>query len=171
MNILKPILYSLLIQKIISGGQTGVDQAALEVGLQLGIPIGGWCPPGRICENGIIPFFFPLTETPEERSEKAPDIPRSLRTEWNVRDADATIIFKPSNQASDKGTNWTEECINLYKKRFLKVDPFEEVQTTQIKSWLLSPTVLILNVAGPSEGTYPGIGKRVKEILWQVFRA
>ncbi len=79
------------IRKVISGGQTGVDQAALRAAIALGISIDGWCPPGRICEHGVIPEEFPLKETPFERSEGAPGIPRSLRTEWNVRDSDGPI--------------------------------------------------------------------------------
>lgn len=95
------------IKKIISGGQTGVDQAALNVAIALEIDCGGWCPPGHVCERGKIPCKFPLTETTSERSNNAPNIPHSLRTELNVMDSDATLIFKPSNLRKDIGTNWT----------------------------------------------------------------
>jgi hypothetical protein len=71
--------------KIVSGGQTGADQAALEWALKNGIPVGGWCPKGRITEDGTIPECFPLKET------RSGSYPR--RTEWNVRDSDATVIF------------------------------------------------------------------------------
>lgn len=54
-----------MLKKIISGGQTGVDRAALDVGLALGLPVGGGCPQGRRAEDGIIPDRYPLMETPE----------------------------------------------------------------------------------------------------------
>jgi len=96
-----------LIRKIISGGQTGVDQAALRAAIASGIPFDGWCPPGRICEDGIIPEEFNLKETPFERSESAHEIPRSLRTEWNVRDSDGVLILTKSILTLNPGTNWT----------------------------------------------------------------
>src|SRR5882672_9150963 len=80
--------------KVTSGGQTGVDQAALRAGKDCGLAIGGWCSPGRGCEAGVIPQAFPLNETEQERSPNAPDVPRSQRTEWNVRDSDATLVIR-----------------------------------------------------------------------------
>src|SRR5262245_2006637 len=74
-----------MLKKIISGGQTGVDRAALDVALELGIPGGGWCPKGRRAEDGPIPDRYPLTETPSEHYPQ--------RTEWNVRDADGTLVL------------------------------------------------------------------------------
>ena len=66
------------LQKIISGGQTGVDRAALDVGLKLGIPIGGYCPKGRRSEDGTIPAQYPMTETSTSNY--------GIRTEGNVHD-------------------------------------------------------------------------------------
>src|SRR3954447_14624932 len=74
-----------LIQRIVSGGQTGVDRAALDVALALGIPCGGWCPRGRGAEDGLIPERYPLVETPAADA--------SQRTRWNVRDSDGTLIL------------------------------------------------------------------------------
>ncbi|MGO8056497.1 YpsA SLOG family protein, partial [Rhizobium leguminosarum] len=70
---------------LVSGGQTGVDRAALDVALRLGIACGGWCPRGRRAEDGIIPARYPLIETPTARYPQ--------RTGWNVRDADATLVI------------------------------------------------------------------------------
>jgi hypothetical protein len=158
-----------LIQKIISGGQTGVDQAALDVAIAFGLDAGGWCPPGRVCENGQIPLHYPLTETPHERSNKALNIPRSQRTEWNVRDADATLILQPLNNKNDKGTDWTIKCAIDYERPYLIVNPFEKNAADDIYNWLYSLKAGILNVAGPGEITFPGIGEQTKQLLYKVF--
>src|SRR5438132_11535718 len=123
-----------MVQKIISGGQTGADQAALDVAMALGIECGGWCPPGRMCENGQIPSGYPLKETPTERSSNAPEVPRSQRTEWNVRDAEATLILKSTDQRTDMGTEWTIQCAINYAKPYLIINPFEEDSGLKVKA-------------------------------------
>ena len=155
--------------KIISGGQTGVDQAALNVAISLNFECGGWCPPGRICDNGKIPDLFPLNETPVERSEAASDVPRSLRSEWNVRDSDATLIIKPSKLKKDKGTNWTLQCTETYKKPCLVTDPFRDDAIGKIKKWLNLHSVKTLNIAGPGEKVCPGIGIQTYKQLLKIF--
>ena len=75
-----------MLYKLISGGQTGVDRAGLDVALALGLAIGGWCPQGRRAEDGILPDRYPLTETPEPDYE--------TRSRRNVEDADGTLILK-----------------------------------------------------------------------------
>ena len=85
--------------KIISGGQTGVDRAALDVAKALAIPCGGWCPRGRKAEDGIIDARYNLQETPSQNYAQ--------RTEWNVRDADATLIIY--QQPLEGGTLLTKE--------------------------------------------------------------
>ena len=159
------------LNKIISGGQTGVDQAALRVAITLKIDLGGWCPPGRICEYGKIPDHFPLEDTPIERSELAPDIPRSLRTEWNVRDSDATLILKPSKLQENKGIDWTLQCIDIYRKNSLVIDPYEDDALRKLKKWLNRYKIRVLNVAGPSESTVPGIGLKSYNLLLAALRS
>ncbi len=156
-------------RKIISGGQTGVDQAALSVALESGIECGGWCPPGRVCESGKIPVQFPLTETPYDRSEKAGDIPRSLRTEWNVRDADATLILKSGSIPSDQGTEWTIQCIASYRKLSLIVDLDDESASQKIAGWLRVNKIQVLNVAGPSENSVSGIYAKTFKTLMKAL--
>src|SRR5947199_9268484 len=76
---------AVMFTNIVSGGQTGVDRAALDVALELGIPCRGWCPKGRLAEDGPIPERYPLEET------TLPVYPQ--RTEWNVRDSDGTLVL------------------------------------------------------------------------------
>jgi len=152
--------------RVVSGGQTGVDQAALRAAGSLGIPIGGWCPPGRVAENGFIPDAFPLRETPEDRSPEAPDIPRSQRTEWNVRDSAGTLILRPATfNRDDPGTRWTEQCAALYGKPLLMVDPADLSSVAGVRQWIEQHLITTLNVAGPSEGTCPGIGAAAEKFV------
>ena len=157
------------IRKIISGGQTGVDQAALRVAIALGISIDGWCPPGCICEDGIIPKEFPLRETPFERSEGARDIPRSLRTEWNVRDSDGLLILTKSILTLDLGSNWATQCSVHYKKPYAIEDPSDPSSQIRSRKWIEANSIAVLNVAGPSERTEPGIGQLAYIFLMQAL--
>ncbi len=136
-----------MIQKIISGGQTGVDRAALDAARACGVAIGGWCPKGRRAEDGPIPAHYPLQETPSE------DYGR--RTAWNVRDSDATLIL--SRRALSGGTALTLEEAQrqgkpVYVCRFTK-DP----DTRRVHQWVVGQHVRVLNIAGPRETEAPGI--------------
>ena len=158
------------IKKVISGGQTGVDQAACRAAIALGIPIDGWCPPGRICEDGIIPEEFPLNETPFERSEAAPEIPRSMRTEWNARDSDGVLILTTSILTLDPGTNWARLCSIRYKKPYLIEDLNDPLSLARSRKWIEANSIAALNVAGPSERTEPGIGVLAYVFLMELLR-
>src|SRR5438309_6802555 len=92
--------------KIISGGQSGVDRAALDVALELGISCGGWCPKGRRAEDGVIPEQYPVREN---ASTSYPP-----RTEMNVRDSDGTLIL--TNGRPDRGTALTVNLAKRYEK-------------------------------------------------------
>src|SRR3982751_1228499 len=158
------------LKKVISGGQTGVDQAALRAAQDRGLDCGGWCPPGRECESGIIPAHFPLQETPQDRSPHAPDVSRSQRTEWNVRDSDATLILRPRSMTNeDLGSDWTERCAAHFGRPLLVLDPGDPGAAFAIRDWLSALEIQALNVAGPSEGKAPGIGDRVYSLLVEVF--
>ncbi|HEY0809652.1 MAG TPA: putative molybdenum carrier protein [Longimicrobiales bacterium] len=153
---------------VISGGQTGVDRAALRAARMAGLEIGGWCPPGRAAEDGRIPQEFPLKETPADRSEKAPHVPRSQRTEWNVRDADATLVLIPG-ESDDAGTNLSVRFARELNKPVLVYDLMGEQADESIGEWLERNVVRTLNVAGPSESAAPGITDEAYELLMSVF--
>jgi hypothetical protein len=156
-------------KQIISGGQTGVDRGALQAARELGISIGGWCPPNREAEDGKIPMEFDLKESPYERSNAASHVARSLRTEWNVRDADATLILMPTSYLIDSGTKWTIDCCTAMNKAYLICDPHEKESKRNIQNWLKEHRPSILNVAGPSESNAPGIQDAAKALLENLF--
>ena len=158
--------------KVISGGQTGVDQAALHAAVQVGLEIGGWCPPDRESEGEKIADYLPLRETPQERSQSAPEIPRSQRTEWNVRDSNGTLILKPvvaNNINQDSGSDWTKVAAIHYQRPLLICNPNDKGAEAQIINWIRTNKIMILNVGGPSEKIVPGIGNIVYQLLLNVF--
>ena len=167
------------LNKIVSGGQTGVDQAALHAAKASGLSVGGWCPPGRVCEAGIIPSAFPLQETEWERSLNAPDVPRSQRTEWNVRDSHATLVLMSSGASHseaatedrlyDPGTQWAIQCAARYKQPLLVCNVDDPNAKDKIQQWLNALPIRTLNVAGPSEGTALGIADRAYALLVRVL--
>ena len=147
------------ISKVISGGQTGVDRAALDVAIGLGIPCGGWCPQDRKAEDGTIDNRYPLCETPSQTYAQ--------RTEWNVRDADATLILY--HRPLSGGTLLTKElALGMRKPCFLAELADDEV-VSSIVDWINSEQIRVLNVAGPRESGHPGIYEKASAILKQVF--
>jgi hypothetical protein len=164
-----------MLRKIISGGQTGVDQAALRAAKHCGLMIGGWCPPGRLCEAGVIPAEFPLEETEQDRSPDAPDVPRSQRTEWNVRDSDGTLVLAAGGNRSgcptiaDAGTEWAMQCAQRYGRPLLVCDVGDPSAKEKVQEWLGQNPIKVLSVGGPAESTSPGIGDRAYALLRSVF--
>jgi hypothetical protein len=134
-------------RKIISGGQTGVDRAALDVALELSLPCGGWCPRGRRAEDGVIPAIYPLQET--DSDEYAP------RTARNVLDTDATLVITRGEPT--RGTALTVEIAKRAKRPYRIVDLAHATDASAVRRWLLQEHVATLNVAGPRESSCSGI--------------
>lgn len=132
---------------ILSGGQTGVDRAALDVALERGMTCGGWCPAGRAAEDGPIDPRYPLRETP------SPD--PAERTEWNVRDSDGTLLLVRS--AASPGTELAHDVARrLGRPVYLwHLDALPDPDA--FRRWLSNHKIRTLNVAGPRESESPGV--------------
>ncbi|HYN79713.1 MAG TPA: putative molybdenum carrier protein [Lamprocystis sp. (in: g-proteobacteria)] len=148
-------------RRVFSGGQTGVDRAALEAALALGLPIGGWCPAGRLAEDGPIPTGYALTPTPSTDD--------ATRTEWNVRDSDATLILHRGDLAG--GTRLTIQLSRRWGRPLLLRNLDHPVVVAELVAWLRMNSVRVLNCAGPRESECPGIQAQAQSVLSVVFGA
>ena len=135
------------IQKIISGGQTGTDRAALDTAIDFGIPIGGWCPKGRTSEDGTIPDQYKLTETKSKHPAE--------RTKANVRDSDATLIIVQGPLTG--GTELTQRFAKAKHKPCLVTDPTDCSAVDIANAWLEENDIKVLNIAGPRASNDPQI--------------
>ncbi|MBI2342903.1 MAG: putative molybdenum carrier protein [Deltaproteobacteria bacterium] len=134
------------LKKILSGGQTGVDRAVLDVALARHIPCGGWCPRGRRAEDGTIALTYPLQETPLDDYVQ--------RTEWNVRDADGLLIVhygKPTG-----GTALAVAFAQQYCRPYFLIDLTKRPDKRAFHRWLEENAIETLSVGGPRESHAPG---------------
>jgi len=149
------------IARIVSGGQTGVDIAALDAAMAIGVPCGGWVPRGRINENGVIAPRYPVRET-----SSAKPAPRTAR---NVRDSDATLILSRGPLAG--GSALTEHLAREQAKPCLHVDLAavpSDAAPARVLAWLSDLKGTTLNVAGPRHSNDPeiyGIAYRLIEAV------
>jgi hypothetical protein len=146
--------------KIISGGQTGVDRGALDAAIELAMPHGGWCPRGRIAEDGRIPERYQLIET------DSPDYPS--RTERNVVGSDATLILFRGRIAG--GTELTLRLTEEHRRPRLAIDLDAPVDPAGVRRWLAEQRLEVLNVAGPRESQSPGIAALARAFLVGILR-
>ncbi len=149
--------YDDMICRIVSGGQTGADRAALDVALEMDVVAGGWCPAGRRAEDGIIPDAYPLEETVSRNY--------ATRTRRNVQDSDGTLILNMGEL--DGGTLKTIEHAERKGKPCLLVQLDDKSQLTvaDVKKWVMELRIRTLNVAGPRESKRPGIYCHSKKFL------
>jgi hypothetical protein len=143
------------LQRVVSGGQTGVDRAALDAALALGISCGGWCPRDRKAEDGPIPARYPVQETPSDGYEQ--------RTRWNVRDSDGTLVLTAGDPSG--GTALTIEVAREWGRPLLVLDLNAKPPVADTERWLHFHRIRTLNVAGPRESQIPGIQVRACEFL------
>jgi hypothetical protein len=155
---------------VVSGGQTGVDRAALDAAIANGIPYGGWCPRGGIAEDfpdppGLLSGYPRLRQTPSADPAQ--------RTEWNVRDSDATLVIAPVGGPSSPGTNLTIELALELGRPLLVVDPKCDAATTEAVEFVRRlAQVSRLNFAGPRESQAPGLYEQSHRVIEEIlFRA
>jgi hypothetical protein len=148
-----------MLGKIISGGQTGVDRAALDAALEMGFPCGGWCPKGRRAEDGRIPDHYPLEETSSSDYR--------LRTRMNVEDSDGTLILTWGPPVG--GTALTLKLARRLHKPFFVVDLIHREDASTVLEWGKENDIRILNLAGPREGEAPGIYAQTLSFLREVL--
>lgn len=148
-----------MVLKIVSGCQTGVDRAAADYAIEKGIPQGGFCPRGRRSESGRISDKYNLTET---SSSNYPQ-----RTRMNVLHSDGTLII--TQGVPSGGTKLTINFCRELRKPFLVVNLQYKLNVQEFSDWVRNNNVRTLNVAGPRESSYSGIGKRAKQALEELF--
>jgi hypothetical protein len=145
---------------IVSGGQTGADRAALDFALQQGFPHDGWCPRGRLAEDGIIPLCYQLRETTSARYPQ--------RTRWNVRDTDVTVLLTLSPHLRG-GTALTAQLAERLGKPWIHLcrdqDESPEVLGEQLYQFVTGHQARRVNVAGPRASQTPEIGPFVRVVL------
>ena len=152
-----------MIQKIVSGGQTGADRAALDFAIRHNITHSGWVPKGRKAEDGTLPYKYHLQEMPTgEYSE---------RTEKNILDSDGTLII--SHGILTGGSALTKELAKLYRKPWIHIDleatPYPKA-SSMIREWIRHNGIKVMNVAGAMASKDPKIYQAVTELLEAVKR-
>jgi hypothetical protein len=159
---------------IISGGQTGVDRAALDAALARGIPYGGWCPQGGWAEDcsqapGVRVRYPELIETPLADPAQ--------RTEWNVRDADASLVLVDAGgAAASRGTELARTLAARYGKPLLVLDVDAPDAAAQACAWLDAllnehhgSNLFRLVIGGPRESEAPGIYAKATSLLLRLL--
>jgi hypothetical protein len=151
-----------MLKKIISGGQTGVDRAALDAAIRMGISHGGWIPKGRLTEDGTLPETYHLDEM---ETDSYPE-----RTEKNVLASDGTLIISRGPLAG--GTEYTRKMVLKHGKQMLHIDPALHsnplAAASLVSSWIELQRIEILNVAGPRASKDPDIYGQALGILTRI---
>ena len=144
--------------KIISGGQTGVDRAALDAALDARAECGGWCPSDRMAEDGIIPPRYPLTPLPGGGNRE--------RTRQNVIDSDATAIICAGPPTG--GTLATVEDCDAFARPRILLDPSQmsvDDASWQLLQFIRGHGVRVLNVAGPRASEQPATASFAYDVI------
>ena len=151
-----------------SGGQTGVDRAGLDAAIFHGIPHGGWCPKGRLSEDGPIPQRYALKESSSRNY--------AVRTRQNVKDSDGTLILFEHEMT--RGTGLTSKCAQQLRRPLCCIDIADfsewsdeefESQLQKVSDWFEAHQISVLNIAGPRESSAIGIGRVAESFLVRLF--
>lgn len=153
----------MLLERVISGGQTGADRAALAAARAAGIATGGWMPRGFRAQDGPRPEFAELYGMKEHASDRYPP-----RTALNVKESDATLRF--ATDWESPGEVLTQNMCKRYGRVQFDVTPGGSIAPADVAEWLVQKNIRVLNVAGNTERTSPGIGAFVTEFLAEVFK-
>jgi len=153
--------------KLISGGQTGVDRAVLDVAVETGLPYGGWCPKGGWAEDfpeppGLLVRYPDLRETPLADPAQ--------RTEWNIRDADACLILVEGTATVSRGTELAQQIAHRQRKPLLVADLRQPAGLESARLWLRVQQVRFgaafkLAIGGPRQSESPGIYDAARNFL------
>lgn len=146
--------------KIISGGQSGADRAALDFCLENNIPCGGHCPKGRLAEDGCIADKYPLIETQSEDYTE--------RTRLNVEHSDGALIIY--RDVMDAGTQLTLDIIKTMEKPYFSINLSLNIDPVIVKNWLFNNEVSTVNIAGPRESSCPEIYQQSKLFLSKILQ-
>jgi len=170
----------MVLRKIVSGGQSGVDRGALDASIAAGLDHGGWCPRGRKAEDGPIPAQYQLIELPSSSY--------AARTERNVVESDGTLVLAWGKPAG--GTRLTQRLAARLGKPSLLVDLGDvqsaaggesepdvadsqlaptDRQLDAVLTWIGRSSIEVLNVAGPRESQSPGIQKRAERFITRLI--
>lgn len=144
-----------MLKRIVSGGQTGADRAALDWAIANGIPHGGWCPEGRLAEDGFLPGRYALNELPGGGYRQ--------RTRANVLDSDGTLIVSMLPDLSG-GSRETARFAQRFGKPWLHVFPAADWEEL-LGQWWGTRNIEVLNVAGPRASSQPGIAEFTRIVL------
>jgi hypothetical protein len=141
---------------IVSGGQTGADRAALDWAIENELLHGGWCPKGRLAEDGLIPEQYQLKETPSSEYLQ--------RTEWNTRDSDGTVVFSIAPKLTGNSKR-TVEFAQKHKKPVIHISSKTAEPGKVLGEFIQKHQIHTLNVAGPRGSKEPEVAEFVKRVL------
>lgn len=144
--------------KIISGGQTGVDRAALDAGMEAGLPVGGYVPKGRLAEDGKVPDKYPMTELGSKDYK--------VRTKRNVLESDGTLIINIGPLKS--GTALTAKIAHENGKPLMIVQLDQDHDPSAVIEWMNNNQIRVLNVAGPRESKQP-VYEKAKRFIMEIL--
>jgi hypothetical protein len=151
-----------MLERVVSGGQTGVDQAGWRAARACGLATSGWMPKTFLTEDGPRPEFAELYGARETTRADY-----RQRTEWNVRGSDATVWLGLICSKVWWTTSWACQGVN---RELLTVVPGRGRQPSEVADWIARNRVKVLNVAGDRESRNTGIGAKAERFLIEVFR-